>query len=90
MVTDYHIDRLIEIAGPYLILDVENEETVYRLAHRTFAESLTGTPDDADRNLRITRTLVQMTVEHKNADQWPPYVRITYTTMLLQADPGPG
>jgi WD40 repeat protein len=73
-VTDDHIDRLIEVAAPYLILDVENNETVYRLAHRTFVESLTGTPRDADRHLRITQALVKMTEQCKSADEWLPYV----------------
>ena len=73
-VTDDNIDRLIELAAPYLILDVENDETVYRLAHRTFAEGLAGTPDDADHHLRITRALVEMTTQCESADQWHPYV----------------
>ncbi|MHB9858569.1 hypothetical protein [Streptomyces sp. YIM S03343] len=37
-VTDEHIDTLTRTAAPYLMLDVESGQSVYRLAHRTFAE----------------------------------------------------
>jgi WD40 repeat protein len=37
-VSDQHIDTLTRSAAPYLMLDVEFGQSVYRLAHRTFAE----------------------------------------------------
>ncbi|MFC8429241.1 hypothetical protein [Streptomyces sp. NPDC057253] len=37
-VKDEHIDTLTRTAAPYLMLDTESGQSVYRLAHRTFAE----------------------------------------------------
>jgi WD40 repeat protein len=73
-INDHDIDRLIGLAAPYLILDVENDETVYRLAHRTFSEKLTNTPHDVDRNRRITKALVEMAIKYESADEWPSYI----------------
>ncbi|MEU2723162.1 ATP-binding protein [Streptomyces smyrnaeus] len=37
-VTDLDIDQLLEAAAPYVMLDSEHQQSVYRLAHRTFQE----------------------------------------------------
>lgn len=37
-VTEQHIDRILETAAPYVMLDGEDGQSVYRLAHRTFQE----------------------------------------------------
>ena len=73
-ITDDHIDRLIELAAPYLILDVDNDETVYRLAHRTFVESILGKLDYRNSNLSFTHALVEITLPCRSADEWLPYV----------------
>jgi hypothetical protein len=39
-ITDEHISALIDAAAPYLAVDTEHDQTVYRLAHKTFAEHL--------------------------------------------------
>ena len=37
-ITEQHINELINRAAPYLMVDVEHDQTVYRLAHATFAQ----------------------------------------------------
>jgi WD40 repeat protein len=37
-VTELDIDELLTVAAPYVLLDTEHGQSVYRLAHRTFAE----------------------------------------------------
>ena len=44
-VTDADITALLSDAAPYLSLDSEHGQTVYRLAHRTFAEHFGADPD---------------------------------------------
>ena len=38
------IDHLLDAAAPYIMLDAENGQSVYRLAHRTFQEYFLHTP----------------------------------------------
>lgn len=61
-VTDDHIDQLTRDAAPYLLVDRDLDQTVYRLAHRTFAEHFTveADPTEADRaaHLRIAERLI--------------------------------
>lgn len=59
-VTDDDITELTDTAAPYLMLDTESGQSVYRLAHRTFSEHFTRTgPPSAhdDRHRRITEYL---------------------------------
>ncbi|MEU4655868.1 hypothetical protein AB0G32_18305 [Streptomyces sp. NPDC023723] len=59
-VTDADIEELTWTAAPYLLLDTESGQSVYRLAHRTFSEHFTRTvPPSAhdDRHRRITEHL---------------------------------
>lgn len=37
-VTEAHIDRILSDAAPYIMLDGDDGQSVYRLAHRTFQE----------------------------------------------------
>ncbi|MEK0097991.1 ATP-binding protein [Streptomyces sp. A475] len=43
-VTDLDIDDLLEAAAPYVMLDSEHGQSVYRLAHRTFQEHFLNPP----------------------------------------------
>ncbi|MFD8563108.1 AAA family ATPase, partial [Streptosporangium canum] len=55
------IDDLIAAAAPYLMVDVEFGQTVYRLAHATFAEHFTTTTDllpAGPRHRRIVTRLI--------------------------------
>jgi hypothetical protein len=36
--TEQDVDRLRDDAAPYIMLDAEDGQSVYRLAHRTFQE----------------------------------------------------
>ena len=67
-ITDEDIHELRHDAAPYLMLDREHDQTVYRLAHRTFAELFTTetapTAADRDAHRDITRHLVALTAEH--------------------------
>ncbi|MER5758514.1 WD40 repeat domain-containing protein [Streptomyces sp. NPDC002082] len=75
-VTDDDIRELTDTAAPYLMLDTESGQSVYRLAHRTFSEHFARTvpPSAHDgRHRRITEYLA----EHASPvwDQRPnPYV----------------
>ncbi|MEV5414011.1 WD40 repeat domain-containing protein, partial [Thermopolyspora sp. NPDC052614] len=55
------IDDLIEAAAPYLVRDTEHGQTVYRLAHATFAEHFAAaeTPDGDERHHHITTRFIQ-------------------------------
>jgi WD40 repeat protein len=65
-ITDDDITDLIQAASPHLMYDVEHGQTVYRLAHATFAEHFTR-PEPDDRHVRITAALVR-------ADPANPYL----------------
>ncbi|MEU2346317.1 hypothetical protein ABZ745_31565 [Streptomyces sp. NPDC013082] len=49
-VTDQEITTLLHDAAPYLMLDAEHGQSVYRLAHRTFSEHLATTRPDLARD----------------------------------------
>ncbi|GJF34986.1 hypothetical protein KNE206_76860 [Kitasatospora sp. NE20-6] len=55
--TRHSIERLLPDAAPYLALDQEHGQSVYRLAHRTFTEHFTTAPDTARAHGRITTAL---------------------------------
>lgn len=97
-VSDQEIPRLLVDAAPYITLDVEDEQTVYRLGHRTFAEHLVATAKDAtnlDQHLHFDVESKQMRAVigdalwelTKDAGGWPlanPYV-VRY--LLRYVDP---
>jgi WD40 repeat protein len=41
-ITEREMDALLDAAAPYIMLDVEHGQSVYRLAHRTFREHFLG------------------------------------------------
>ncbi len=63
-VGDHEIDGLLRAAAPYLMLDTEDGQTVYRLAHRTFQENFPAAVDQArippwQRHRAIARALLE-------------------------------
>ncbi|MGW4839673.1 hypothetical protein [Streptomyces globisporus] len=53
------IQQLLKDAAPYLALDQEHGQSVYRLAHRTFTEHFITAPGTAQGHSAITTALVQ-------------------------------
>uniref|UniRef100_UPI003A83F47F AAA family ATPase n=1 Tax=Kitasatospora sp. SC0581 TaxID=3394360 RepID=UPI003A83F47F len=53
------IPGLVRDAAPYLALDQEHGQSVYRLAHRTFTEHFTTTPDSPAAHAAITTALAR-------------------------------
>ncbi|MEU8773551.1 WD40 repeat domain-containing protein [Streptomyces sp. NPDC048606] len=71
------IRDLLRDAAPYLALDHEQGQTVYRLAHRTFAEHFTTAPDTPQAHAAITTTLIRHTRQtlrgtHAHPEATPP------------------
>ncbi|SCD68855.1 WD40 repeat [Streptomyces sp. Termitarium-T10T-6] len=61
-VTDDDITELTYTAAPYLMLDTESGQSVYRLAHRTFSEHFARTVPpsvDDNRHRRVTEYLAE-------------------------------
>ena len=66
---------LLERAAAYIAVDVERGRTVYRLAHRTFAEHLTGTERGGHRDrTRAAEALLEAARRHR-PDGLPDYLR---------------
>jgi WD40 repeat protein/type II secretory pathway predicted ATPase ExeA len=57
-VGDHVIDALLHAAAPYLMLDTEDGQSVYRLAHRTFQESFPAQTPVQHRHRKIARALL--------------------------------
>jgi WD40 repeat protein len=60
-VHEQDIDDLLTAAAPYIMLDAERGQSVYRLAHQTFAEHFladTVMRDTGERHRRITTALI--------------------------------
>ncbi|MFD5407194.1 hypothetical protein [Streptomyces griseorubiginosus] len=53
------IPQLLRDAAPYLALDQEYGQTVYRLAHRTFAEHFTNAPGSTKAHVNLCTALTQ-------------------------------
>ncbi|MFF2119337.1 AAA family ATPase, partial [Kitasatospora sp. NPDC058184] len=53
------IPGLVRDAAPYLALDQEHGQSVYRLAHRTFTEHFTAAPDNPVAHAAITTALAR-------------------------------
>ncbi|MFB7027726.1 MULTISPECIES: hypothetical protein [unclassified Streptomyces] len=77
------IPGLLHDAAPYLALDQEHGQSVYRLAHRTFTEHFTTAPDTAQAHAALTTALIHLAFESPNTrdDTTPrpedvsPYIR---------------
>ncbi|MCX5046246.1 hypothetical protein OG921_24035 [Aldersonia sp. NBC_00410] len=71
-ITRTDIDQLAAAAAPYVLADREYDQTVYRLAHRTFAEHFTNetepTQADRDTHLAITQALAATTAGWDHTD----------------------
>ena len=69
-----HIHRLLRAAAPYVVVDREHGQTVYRLAHRIFVEHLAGAAeDDRTAHAAIARALIRH-VRELHGKQPNPYV----------------
>jgi WD40 repeat protein len=59
--TEVDIDQLLKAAAPYVMLDTEHGQSVYRLAHRTFVEHFRTSPTAADLHRTTTHDLAVAT-----------------------------
>ncbi|MFG1816971.1 hypothetical protein ACGFIF_24660 [Kribbella sp. NPDC049174] len=77
------IDNLLLAAAPYVMLDGENGQSTYRLAHQTFVEHFHAQPDYAAGHRRIARALSE-----RYQDGWANanYYAVRYTAEHLVAD----
>ncbi|MFF3020726.1 AAA family ATPase [Streptomyces sp. NPDC057939] len=76
------VPGLLRDAAPYLALDHDNGQSVYRLAHRTFTEHFTTAPDADRAHAAITVGLTRHTLHHQGTpgtesqpEQVSPYTR---------------
>lgn len=58
--TDADLQAVLDQAGPYIMLDAEDGQSVFRLAHRTFAEQLLAGPRLAAEHLAVLRQLLAL------------------------------
>ncbi|MBF6079485.1 hypothetical protein [Nocardia beijingensis] len=92
-VTDEHIESFLDDAAPYVTVDKEYDQTVYRFSHRTFAEHFTGNSERAAiRELWIARALISASDEElkSNGEDKPfaavnPYIRHYLPTHVANA-----
>ena len=79
--TDHDIGELKKIAGYYIIEDVEQERSVYRLFHEEFAAYLRNETRDLDIDGTIANALIKIAAQGKRRPQWDhvnqPYI-LTY------------
>ncbi|MFD0579715.1 WD40 repeat domain-containing protein [Dactylosporangium darangshiense] len=61
-------------AMPYLMVDLQDGQTVYRLAHRTFQEEVTAADDEATIARRHARILAALLTDAADGAQLNPYV----------------
>jgi len=52
-VGENEIDQILQVAAPYIMLDAEDGQSVYRLAHRTFQEHFAGGSVTRDRQAAL-------------------------------------
>ncbi|WP_433618142.1 AAA family ATPase [Dactylosporangium sp. CA-139114] len=52
------LDAVLELAGPYIMLDADDGQSVYRLAHRTFHEHYLARPEAPRRQRLVLAALV--------------------------------
>ncbi|MFI5677608.1 hypothetical protein [Streptomyces cellulosae] len=91
-VTDADIAQLTDTAAPYLMLDTESGQSVYRLSHRTFAEHFTSAAPASghdERHQRITEHLASHADGRLPATSPNPYlVHHLPTHAALAGPPG--
>lgn len=56
--TDADLQAVLDQAGPYIMLDAEGGQSVFRLAHRTFAEQFLASPRTAADHVAVLRRLL--------------------------------
>jgi WD40 repeat protein len=89
-ITDADAVELLDVAAPYVMLDREHGQTVYRLAHRTFAEHFTTesgianemSPEDRSQHHAIVSHLIRSARADPTAELNP------YLTHYLSAHAG--
>ena len=93
-ISDADISALLGVAQPYVSVDTEVGQTVYRFAHRTFAEHFLarweqtprgGTTLLAERERQVSRALMEA-VERKTQDTTNPYLARYLSGHVANAD----
>ncbi|MER8184248.1 WD40 repeat domain-containing protein [Kitasatospora sp. NPDC094015] len=72
------ISGLVRDAAPYLVLDQEHGQSVYRLAHRTFSEHFTAAPDVPTAHAAVTTALachIRYNLDTSPHEDFSPYIR---------------
>lgn len=78
--TEADLDELLIAAAPYVMLDGENGQSTYRLAHQTFVEHFHARPSYAEGHRRIAAALMERGWADAN------FYAVRYTTEHLVAD----
>ncbi len=84
-VTEVDIDRLLEAAAPYIMLDAAHGQSVYRLAHRTFAEYFLDGVDGSGNGSGSASDRLPVPEQHRRI----VYAFIAAATRALPAPPNP-
>jgi WD40 repeat protein len=63
IVPDDAVRRALDKAAPYVMLDGEGGQSVYRLSHRTFAEHFRSDPDNAAEHRRAAAALLALVAQ---------------------------
>jgi len=69
--TDAVVQRVLDIAGPYIMLDAEHGRSVFRLAHRTFTEQLLSAESTDAMRIPVLRALLRLA---SDAPELNPYL----------------
>lgn len=89
-VTEDDVTALLEMAAPYVMLDAEGGQSVYRLAHRTFQESLRKVAGlDAPATRRLGVELLARASELVASDAGRalnPFLRLHLPSYIADAD----
>ena len=83
--TEVDIDRLLEAAAPYVMLDAAHGQSVYRLAHRTFAEYFLDGVDGSGPASGGPSSHLPVPEQHRRI----VYALIAAATRALPAPPNP-
>jgi len=76
-VIDDHLQRVLTAAAPYILLDVEDGQSVYRLAHDTFRDFFLPAADSTEPGLTSSRARLAMALLHTPWTEGPvlnPYL----------------
>jgi hypothetical protein len=81
------LDRLRDAAAPYIMLDGENGQSTYRLAHQTFAEHFHAQPEYGEGHRRIATVLADRYRSGQNGWADGNFYAVRYLIEHLVADP---